>query len=114
MKKNNYSSIHQWLIKNFGNPARCEKCGKVGMKQKGVRKNHWNIQWAKIKNKEYGYKRDNFWGLCANCHIKYDYTKERGDKIRLTNIKKIQSGEFTKHLRIAWAKRREKVERMNT
>jgi len=68
--KAGYGAIHTWLKTNFGNPPKCENCGKIGKKINDL----WNIHWAKLKNKEYERKRENFWGLCANCHIDYDGT----------------------------------------
>lgn len=67
------TSIHLWLRKNFGSPLNCEQCGLIGEKVKTLRRNNWNIQWAKLKGKEYERERDNFWGLCSRCHRLYDH-----------------------------------------
>jgi len=69
-KDNNigYGGIHDWLQDNFPKPEKCENCGKRGEKNNGK----WNIEWAKLKNKEYERKRENFWKLCHKCHSKYD------------------------------------------
>ena len=45
-----YSSQHSWLKRNFGNPLKCEQCGKLGAKNKG---NKWDIQWALLKGCKY-------------------------------------------------------------
>lgn len=58
--------IHAWLIRIYGQPNVCEKCGLVGGS---------NIDWAKIKGKKYERKRKNFWRLCHKCHLKYDEVK---------------------------------------
>jgi len=59
-----YSSLHQWLVANFGKACRCEnpKCEK--------RSNFF--EWAKIKGKPYKRERKYFWQLCCVCHHKYD------------------------------------------
>jgi hypothetical protein len=56
-------AIHPWLTNHYGKPNICEICGKVGDS---------NIDWAKIKDKEYERKRENFWRLCHKCHLNYD------------------------------------------
>lgn len=63
-----YAGINVWLRSEFGNPLHCEQCGKIGKKVNGK----WNIQWTKLKDKEYQRRRQNFWGLCVKCHTKYD------------------------------------------
>lgn len=62
-----YYGIHDWLYTNFGKAKKCEKCGS----QK-------RVQWAKLENKEYERKRENFWQLCSKCHIVYDDTIVKG------------------------------------
>ena len=73
-----YYGIHDWLKKNFGNPKECERCGKTGSYN---RAKHWNIHWAKLRDKSYQRRRDNFWALCQGCHISYDMTPEKRLKI---------------------------------
>ncbi len=65
-----YKGVHQWLIKVYSNPPKCEICGKLGERIKFK----WNIDWALIKGKNYERKRENFWGLCHLCHMRYDDT----------------------------------------
>ena len=62
-----YSAIHKWLVKNFGNPEKCENCGVAGNRSSGK----WNIQWSNISGE---YLRDisDFIGLCVSCHFKKD------------------------------------------
>jgi hypothetical protein len=69
-----YSSIHQWLKRKFGKASKCsfKRC-------KGRSKNY---HWALRKNKEYDYKKSNFFQLCVSCHAKYDETPEKLEKMR--------------------------------
>ena len=62
-KKVGYYGVHDWLQTNFGKASKCEQCESVR-----------NVQWAKLKGKSYLRKRDNFWQLCAKCHVYYDKT----------------------------------------
>jgi hypothetical protein len=62
-KKVGYYAVHDWLILNYGKADKCEQCGSLK-----------NVQWAKLKRKSYLRKRDNFWKLCARCHVYYDGT----------------------------------------
>jgi hypothetical protein len=57
-------ALHEWVIKNLGQPTVCEYCKKTGLTSH-------NIHWA---NKSHEYKRDlNDWlRLCVSCHHKYD------------------------------------------
>lgn len=65
-----YPGIHQWLAKTYGKANKCEhiKCKKISER----------YQWAKLKNKLYERKRENFWQLCSQCHINYDDITNRG------------------------------------
>lgn len=63
--------IHGWLKFIYGKANKCES-KKCNHKSK-------HYVWAKLKNKEYDFKRANFWMLCASCHRLYDMT----DEIRL-------------------------------
>lgn len=62
-KKVGYYAVHDWLQVNFGKASKCEECG-----------SDKNVQWAKLKGKTYLRKRENFWQLCAKCHVYYDGT----------------------------------------
>ena len=58
-----YCGIHDWLQLNFGKANKCEQCGSFE-----------KVQWAKLKDKSYERKRENFWQLCSKCHMDYDDT----------------------------------------
>ena len=58
-----YWGIHDWLKTNYGVAVKCEQCG-----------SEKKVQWAKLENKKYERKRENFWQLCARCHVIYDGT----------------------------------------
>lgn len=57
------TALHQWVIRNLGNPKKCEHCGRTDCKK---------YEWA---NKSQKYKRDlsDWLRLCTKCHAKYDY-----------------------------------------
>lgn len=63
-----YFAIHAWLRKTFGKPNICEnpKC----------KHSSEYYQWAKLKNKKYERKRENYIRLCHSCHTSYDMTDE--------------------------------------
>ena len=67
------TAVHVWLRRNYGNPPKCEFCGKKGSykKHKGKQTKTWSICWA---NKDHKYRRDrkDFIGLCYLCHRRYD------------------------------------------
>lgn len=62
-KQVGYWGVHSWLYTKYGKADICEQCGSGK-----------NIQWAKLKGKGYERKRENFWKLCAKCHVYYDNT----------------------------------------
>ena len=70
-----YSSVHNWLRKNFGNAHKCEN--------KQCKNPSQAFQWAKLKGKDYDFKRDNFVMLCGRCHYYYDEKYKRHQKIEL-------------------------------
>lgn len=62
-----YFSVHDWLKKTFGKANKCENSicsGKCKI-----------FHWAKLKDKAYEKKRENFWMLCQSCHAIYDGIK---------------------------------------
>ena len=69
----NYSSVHNWLKRNFGNADRCEN--------KECKNPSHAFQWAKIKDKDYDFKRENFIMLCGRCHYYYDEKYKRYQKL---------------------------------
>lgn len=62
-----YYGIHDWLYLHFGKANKCERCG-----------SDKRVQWAKLKDKKYERKRENFWQLCSRCHVVYDDTIIKG------------------------------------
>lgn len=62
------AAVHLWLRALFGKANKCES-------KKCNGKCH-TYNWAKIKGKEYDFKRKNFKMLCVSCHRKYDMTDE--------------------------------------
>ena len=70
-----YSAIHSWLKYYHGKANRCEHvetCTKKSLV----------FEWAKIREKEYDFNRDNFIQLCRSCHVRYDLTPEGREKLR--------------------------------
>ncbi len=62
-----YSPLHRWICRNWGNPPKCELCNKIGERKTRV----WNIQWSN-KDGLYTRNKEDWWGLCVPCHKKYD------------------------------------------
>lgn len=73
-----YASIHNWLRKNHGLANKCEN--------KQCKNPSKAFQWAKLKNKDYDFKRENFIMLCARCHYYYDEKYKRHKKLNEQNI----------------------------
>ena len=71
MDKKEYESIHKWIRRNYGKATKCEHCPNPSKR----------YDWALKKG--YEYKRDisYFMQLCRSCHVKYDFTEERANKI---------------------------------
>ena len=63
------SAIHQWLVYHYGNPVKCEDCGKLG-KPTG-KKERWSIHWSNCDHK-YRRVREDYFGRCDKCHRQYD------------------------------------------
>ena len=57
-------ALHSWIVRQRGNPTKCEHCGKDGL-------TGHQIHWA---NKYHFYERnlDDWIRLCCKCHRKYD------------------------------------------
>ena len=62
-----YYGVHVWIKKMFGNPEKCEDCGKIGEK-KGRK---WNIEWSNCDHK-YRRVKEDYIGRCVKCHGEYD------------------------------------------
>ena len=64
-----YVGIHLWLRKHFKKTGNCGQCTSAK-----------RTYWALLKGKNYERKRENFWELCAKCHVAYDDIAARGWK----------------------------------
>lgn len=64
IKPKGYSELHTWIRYHFGKAKKCENSKCLNRSK--------NYQWAKIKNKKYERKRENFTQLCSSCHRFYD------------------------------------------
>lgn len=73
-----YKAIHAWLRDNFCPANKCEN-ENCNHKSK-------TYVWAKLKDKEYDFKRENFWMLCRSCHTEYDMTDEWRSKLSEASI----------------------------
>lgn len=62
--KANYSSIHKWIKRNYGEPTTCEHCQNGNLFG-------FKINWA---NKDHKYKRnrEDWLRLCSKCHVLHD------------------------------------------
>lgn len=80
-EKVGYFGIHKWLARIYGKANKCENINCL--------KRSTNFQWAKIKDKSYTRKRENFWMLCFGCHKRYDFN----EKVR-ENLKKSHKGQI--------------------
>lgn len=63
-----YSAVHRWILKYYGKPNKCEKCGIENL----IAKNGQNkIHWSNISG-EYKRNRNDWEKLCISCHFKKD------------------------------------------
>jgi hypothetical protein len=69
----NYSTLHKWLVSEYGRADRCENPDCKGISE--------NYDYALIKGHEYSRDREDYTMLCRSCHIKYDMTDERKERI---------------------------------
>jgi len=62
LRSSTYTAIHQWVVREKGNPSKCEHCKTTEAKR---------FDWA---NTDHKYKRnlDDYIRLCVKCHRKYD------------------------------------------
>lgn len=65
-RSSRYATIHQWVVRWRGRPAKCEHCGKDGLTER-------KIHWANIDHK-YRRNLNDYIRLCAKCHKNYDKT----------------------------------------
>ena len=70
-----YYGIHSWLRKEFGKANNCENPGCLKISK--------IFQWAKLKDKSYSRKRENFWMLCQTITRKSLARKCTGKKLFL-------------------------------
>lgn len=75
----NYSNVHQWLRNHHGKASKCENPECVGKSIK--------YSWALIKGKNYEKNKNNFMQLCYSCHVKYDSSPDKPEKMRVLNAK---------------------------
>ena len=63
-----YLALHSWVIRNLGQPNRCEHCKSLNAKR---------YHWANISRQ---YKRDlkDWIRLCASCHVNFDDSINKG------------------------------------
>jgi hypothetical protein len=73
-----YQAVHKWLVKHYGNANRCESIVCSGKSKV--------FHWAKLKDKRYEHKRENFIMLCSSCHRLYDQTAGWIEKMRKSKI----------------------------
>ena len=59
-----YRGIHSWMVRKYGQPTKCEDCGKDGLTGR-------QIDWANSDHK-YRRVREDYLRLCKKCHRKYD------------------------------------------
>jgi hypothetical protein len=66
-KRADYKAVHAYVVRAFGKPNKCEKCGVIGNRPK-------MIHWANISG---GYKRErsDWERLCYKCHKIMDAKK---------------------------------------
>jgi len=80
-----YARIHYWLRETYGKASKCE-----GENCKGVSDRY---EWAKKRECEYDFKRENFLQLCKSCHSSLDCTEETRKLLTPTHC--IHGHEFT-------------------
>ena len=86
-----YWGIHDWLQKEFGKANKCENpnC----FKKSRV------FNWAKLENKLYERRRENFIMLCRSCHAKYDgFRPPKVEKLSEEHKKKLSIAHTGKKL----------------
>ncbi|MEK6884170.1 MAG: hypothetical protein AABY22_31360 [Nanoarchaeota archaeon] len=87
-----YQSKHQYLVRNYGNPIKCDFCRILGKKEKDGR---WSIHYALIIGFEHSHNRNHYYSLCRKCHGKYDMDNKKHQ--RLINMAKSQKGNTSKN-----------------
>lgn len=72
-KTKEYARIHHWVRTTFGKANKCENPKCEG-------KSH-TFDWALRKGKNHEKKRQNYMQLCRPCHIKYDWTSDKTQRV---------------------------------
>lgn len=70
-----YAETHMWLRYHYGKADHCDN--------KNCKNKYKIFQWAKLKDKKYERKRENFIQLCQSCHQLYDRGKDINNILRL-------------------------------
>lgn len=73
-KQSGYSTVHNWISRNYGKASKCEMPGCNGK----YNVFHWALKTGKVYEKNI----ENFMQMCASCHGKYDMTKETKERHR--------------------------------
>lgn len=71
-----YYALHYWIYRNWGNPIKCEICGRTT-----------KLEWAS-KTFLYTRNKKDWWTLCVWCHRKYDYYNSGGKAVKKFNLYK--------------------------
>lgn len=71
-----YHAVHKWLEKHYGKANKCESILCLGKSKR--------YHWAKLRDKEYEHKRENFMMFCSSCHRLYDQQAEWIEKAAIT------------------------------
>lgn len=78
MDRKVYDSIHGWLRRNFTKSHICSSCKTTSANK---------YDWALKKGCEYAKDINNFIELCRSCHLEYDYTEQRSQKVSISQTK---------------------------
>lgn len=73
--KAKYSTFHGWINKHNKKDIFCNHCNQEK-----------KLDWAIKKGKKYSRDISDYLCLCRSCHLKYDYTEERKNKLRLKRV----------------------------
>ena len=90
-----YSALHAWLVREFGRPRLCERCGTTTAKR---------FEWAN-KSRSYQRDRSDWERLCTSCHRKDGYTK--GEYAAWNANRKVQTNTGRTHFKkgiVPWNK----------
>jgi len=80
-----YTSLHQFIRRNFGKAKRCERSGCL--------KKSKQFDWALKRGREYSRDIKDYLQMCRACHLKYDGINKKGsikkmvpNKMIITNL----------------------------